>query len=464
MSGGLSPSDLDALAAAVDGEVLLPDHADFDAAHQVWNRNRQLRPAVILAGTTPRDVALGIAFARTHDLPLAVRGGGYTPSGTASCENGLMLDLRPMNGVSVDPRAGTAVVSAGATWGELDPATQAFGLAVPGLPVSRIGVAGSTIGGGYGHLRRAYGLACDNLVSADVVTADGRLVTASGDQNTELLWGLRGGGGNFGVVTSLTFRLRPLPGPVLSGALVFAAEHAERLVRFYRDWTAGLREDVSTRLSLISARQSSLEAQGVDRPTGPVVAVTVVCVGPPSSAEALVRPLRTVAPVLRDLLVAQPYVAVQSRTDAAYPAGAHADVASVYLPELDDRAVDAVVEQFHAVPAGSCELHIDHMGGAVSRVAPMATAAPNRLATYLVGGMVRWSDEAEAPPQREWLAATRARLLPSSVGGPHVGMDMGHVPSAQAYGVDRHLRLAALKRSWDPDNVFTRNVNVAPLG
>jgi FAD/FMN-containing dehydrogenase len=462
--GPPSPKALDALAAEVQGSVIVPDDPAYAAAHLVWNRDRQRRPAVIVACRTPEDVVATIGFARTVGLPLAVRGGGYTPSGTATCDGGVVLDTRPMSSVSVDRANGTVTVAAGATWGDVDPATQEHGLIVPGLPVSGVGVAGSTIGGGYGHLRRAYGLACDNLVRAELVTADGTRLTTSGDQNSELLWGLRGGGGNFGVVTSLTFRLRPLPGPVMSGAFLYPADRAGPLLRFYRDYTARLREDVTTRFSFVGAPHSALMAQTLGLiPTVRVIAITVVCVGHPIEAEALVRPLREAAPLLADLVKARPYAVIQSGPNAAYPAGARADVVSEYLPALDEDVVSALCEQYTQMPPGSCEMHIDHMGGAVGRVAQMSTAAPNRGAPYLFGAMARWSDRMDGRPHRTWLAATRTRLQERSLGGPHIGMDCGNVASEQAYGRDRYLRLAALKTRYDPDNVFARNLNVAPL-
>jgi FAD/FMN-containing dehydrogenase len=337
-------------------------------------------------------------------------------------------------------------------------------MAVPGLPLAGIGVAGSTIGGGYGHLRRAYGLACDNLVSAELVTADGESVLATGDRNPELLWGLRGGGGNFGVLTSLTFRLRPLPEPVMCGALVFAAEHAAEVLAFYRDYTAGLRDDVSTRLILVGAQHSAVVAGAVGAPRpGPCVAISVACVGHPAEAAALVRPLRAAAPVLADHLGVRPYTALQARAGAAYPAGAPALAGSHFLAGLDDDVIAALCESFEAMPAGSCDIHVDHMGGKVGRVAQMSTAAPNRGAPYLAGTLARWPTGTGGAAHRAWHEATEARLDKHAVGGPHVGMTSERVPSEQVYGRERYLRLAALKARYDPDNLFTGNQNVAPL-
>jgi FAD/FMN-containing dehydrogenase len=375
-----------------------------------------------------------------------------------------VVDARRLRSVGVDRRSGTVTVGAGANWGDVDPATQRFGQAVPGLPLSGIGVAGSTLGGGYGHLRRAYGLACDNLLSADLVTADGRSEIASGDRNSELLWGLRGGGGNFGVLTSLTFQLRPLPGPVMCGALIFPAERAAELLRFYREFTAALRDDVSTRFVLIGERHSSVVSSAVGKPRpGPVVAISVACVGHPAEAAALVRPLRTAAPVLRDLLAVRPYTVLQAGSGPTYPHGVPALVGSHFLGGLDDGVIAAICESFEAMPADSCDLHVDHMGGKVGRVAQMSTAAPNRGAPYLVSTMARWPTGVEGAAHRRWHEDTEARLDKHAVGGPHVGMTSARVSTEQVYGPERHLRLAALKRRYDPDNLFTGNQNVLPL-
>lgn len=460
----LSRSSVDGLRERIAGEVLVPDHPAYAETHLIWNQDRQRRPAVIVRCAVADDVAAGVRFAREYGLSLAVRGGGYTPSGSSTCDGGIVLDLRSMRRVRVDPLGRTASVQAGATWGLVDAATQRFGYAVPGVPVSHIGVAGSTVGGGFGHLRRAYGLACDNLASADLVTADGARVTTSGDEHPELLWGLRGGGGNFGIVTTLGFRLRPLPEPLLSGSLIYPANRAGELLRFYRDYTARLRDDVTTKFSLFGAPHSAqlTQAAGVIPPV-PVVSITVACAGHPLEAEALVRPLRQAAPVLVDRVAVQPYVRLQASGDEEYPPGGYADVASDYVDVLDDEFIAALCERHSAMPAGAAELHLHHMGGAVGRVARMSTAVPNRGAHFLLSAMARWTAHDDALPLRQWLRETTDRVRPYRVGGPHVGLNSAPVSSVEAYGAERYLRLAALKRTFDPDNVFAGNQNVTPL-
>jgi FAD/FMN-containing dehydrogenase len=459
----VSTSALDLLRAQVSGSVLAVDDRRYPAVISVWNRDKQTRPVVVVRCAGADDVSATILFARSENLPLAVRGGGYSPAGMSTCD-GVVADLRTMNAVAVDPKAQTAVVSAGATWGAVDAATQRFGYAIPGVPVSHIGVAGSTIGGGFGHLRRAYGLACDNLAEAQLVMADGSRVTTSGDVHPELLWGLRGGGGNFGVVTSLHFQLRPLPEPVLSGPVFYAGSHTPSLLRFYRDYTARLREDVTTRLSVLSAPHSAPLAMllGSASPY-PVASITAACIGHPLDAERLVRPVREAAPVLADRLVAQPYARLQASPDEAYPPGRHAAVTSAYVDDLDDELIAELDERRLAMPHGSCELQVHHMGGAVGRVARMSTAVPNRAARYLISAMARWQVRDDEPAHRDWLQTTGERIRAFAVGGPHVGLQSAPISSVDAYGAERYLRLAALKRRFDPDNVFAANQNVTPL-
>ncbi len=454
---------LDALRSTIGGAVLCPGDEHYEAAAQVWNRAAQRRPRVIVRCEQTADVVTAVRVAREHDLPLAVRGGGYCPAGT-STGTGLVIDLRAMDHVQVDPLGRTAVVGAGATWGAVDAATQRYGFAVPGVPLSRVGVAGSTLGGGFGHLRRAYGLACDALTGADVVLADGGRMTTSGDQSPELLWGLRGGGGNFGVLTSMRFRLAPLPEPVLSGSVFYCALDAAAALRFYRDFTAGLREDITTRVSLYGAPHSAALTRllGLD-PPAPVVAIKVACVGHPDDSARLVEPVRGAARVLVDRLSPKPYPQLQAGGDEAYPAGQSAAVTSCYVDSLSDELIAGLIDRQAAMPAGACELHVHHMGGAVGRVARMSTAAPNRAAPFLVSAMARWDATADEPAFRGWVEATGQCLRRFAVGGPHVGLRSAPVSSVEAYGAERYLRLAALKRRFDPDNVFASNQNIAPL-
>jgi FAD/FMN-containing dehydrogenase len=462
----ITPADvaqrrIERLRDTLDGTVVTPQDSGYAAALRIWNRDREERPAVIVRCASSDDVVAALRFAREQDLPIAVRGGGYTPSGTATVADGVVLDMRSINGVTV--RGPTAQVGAGATWGQLDAYSRNRGLAVPGLPLSDIGVGGSTISAGYGHLRRAYGLACDSLASATLVTAEGVRVRAANDSHPELLWGLRGGGGNFGVLTSLTFRMHPVPESIAGSTVVYRGDDARPLLRFYRDWTATLTDDVTSRMTLVGPGHSALAyAFGVDVAVR-FVAISAVSLAHPSRADKHLHPLAEAGGVLARRRTEQPYAELQSSIDDAYLPGLRAEVSSQYFDRLDDGAVDELTARFDAMPAGACELQIDHMGGAVERVAPMSSAAPHRAANYLVTGLARWARRADSAAPRDWLRATQVTLAARGRAGPHIGMDSGTASSTHAYGAERHVRLAVLKSRYDPDNVFARNLNVAPL-
>jgi FAD/FMN-containing dehydrogenase len=459
----VSEAMLAALRTRVHGPIVCPDDADYAEVSKIWNRAAQRRPAVIVRCTRSADVVAAIDFARSADLPIAVRGGGHSPAGMSSC-HGVVIDTRMMRSVSVDPLGRVALVAAGATWGAVDAATQRYGYAIPGVPVSGIGVAGSTLTGGFGLLRRAYGLACDNLIGADLVTAEGSLITTTGDMHPELLWGLRGGGGNFGVVTALRFRILPLPELVLSGPVVYPAAQATTVLHFYREYTACLREDVTTRLVMLSEPIFPRVARNLGPlPSVPLAAISVACVGHPADSARLVKPIRDAAPALADRIGPQSYAALQASPDDAYRPGRFAAVTSCYVDALDDELITALCASHAAMPRGTYEIHVHHMGGAVGRVARMSTAVPNRAAGYLITQLACWDDPADQEASRQWLDTCADRLRRFAVGGPHVGLESSPASSVDTYGAERYLRLAALKRRLDPDNVFTGNQNVVPL-
>lgn len=460
----LPATALSDLRERLRGGVVEPADAGYAATYRVWNGARQRRPRVIVLPSTTSDVQLAVRFAREHRLTLAVRSTGFSPAGESTCDDGMVIDLRRMRQVRVDAPRERVVVQAGARWGDVDVATQRVGQVVPGAAMAALGVAGSTLSGGAGHLRRVYGLACDNLTAATVVGADGRSVVTGGDERPELLWGLRGGGSNFGVATSLTFRLRPLPEPVLSGTVFFPADHAAPLLAFYREWTRRLREDVSTGLSFFGRAHSAALTELIGLvPDVPLIGVTVVCAGHPAEAQRLIRPLREAGPVLRDVVTARPYALYQSLSDGVHPYGEHAAMDSGYLDELDDDVVAALLERFEQMSPSACELHVRLMGGAVGRVARMSTAVPNRGARFVYSALARWTAPDDEAAQRGWVTGTAQRLGPIQMGGPQVGLRTTAASSVEAYGAERYLRLAALKRRYDPDNVFTLNQNVAPL-
>ncbi|HVQ77831.1 MAG TPA: FAD-binding oxidoreductase, partial [Candidatus Binatia bacterium] len=387
MSGAAMLSDgvIKAFAAGVKGQVLRPGEDGYDAARQVWNGMIDKRPALVARCAAAEDVVAAVNLARDHGLLLAVRGGGHSASGTGVCDGGLLIDLSGMKAIRVDAAARTAQAEGGATWGDLDRETQAFGLATPGGVVSTTGIAGLTLGGGVGWLVRKYGLACDNLLSVDIVTADGRLRTASATEHPDLFWAVRGGGGNFGVVTRFEYRLHPVGPQVLAGLLIHPRARAPEMLKFWRDFTRTAPEDLATYAALAHA------------PDGTPVAIIIVCYhGPLAEGEAVIRPLREFGPPLQDAVQPMPYVEFQTALNGTGPAGKRAYWKSSFLrAPLDDAALDTVVEHAMALPAPLSATILEFYGGAVNRVPAGATAYPHRDAVYLLNILTLW-DEAGA--------------------------------------------------------------------
>jgi len=457
------PLDLTDLRSRFAGEVLGPDSPGYDDARRLWNGAIDRRPAVIARVTSNSDAVEALRFARLHRLPIAVRGGGHSIPGLSTCDDGMLIDLGGMKSIAVDPVARTAVVGAGVVWGELDAATQEFGLAVTGGEVSDTGVAGLTLGGGVGWLKRTCGLSCDNLLAADLVTADGRAVRASAEENPELFWGLRGGGGNFGIVTGFTFRLHEV-GPILyGGALVYPAARAQEVLRVLRDQAATAPDEVSLMAALVVAPPAP---EFGEVQLQPVVVLAAMYHGSLEEGERALSPLRSLLPdPAADLLGPIPYVAIQQMVDAATPRGLHYYVKSEWLSDLRDEVVDGLIEHHlsRTSPIGPILLH--HMGGVASRVPADATAFRFRDAEWSLTVIGAWEPGQDPAPHTAWArSAWNAARVASSGGGyvNHLDGDEGADRVRQAYGAATYDRLAALKKIWDPDNVFRLNQNVRP--
>src|SRR4051794_26457017 len=321
----------------LSGRLIRPDDDGYDEARSIWNGAHDKRPAMIVRCAGVADVMRAVEFARSENLDVAVRGGSHSIPGFSTLDDGIVIDLSAMTSVRVDPARRTAVAEGGATWADFDHETQAFGLAVTGGLVSSTGIAGFTLGGGIGWLMRQVGLTCDNLLAADVVTADGQLVHASEDENPELLWGLRGGGGNFGIATSLEYRLHPVGPMLLAGPIFFAGDRAEQVLRFYRDWTRELPDEMTTLLNLTTAPPAPFLPEAVHGK--PIVAVIAVHAGEPEQGGALVQPLKALGDPIADLIGVMPYTAMQSLIDPLWPRGLHDYFRSTYVDELDDAAL-----------------------------------------------------------------------------------------------------------------------------
>jgi FAD/FMN-containing dehydrogenase len=452
----LSPVSLDnatieAFGTSLRGELLRPGDEGYDAARMVHNGMIDKHPALIARCAGATDVMRAVAFAREHQLLMSVRGGGHNVTGNAVSDGGLMIDLTPMKGLRIDPVSRTARCEAGLTWGEVNHDAQIFDLAATGGFVGTTGVAGLTLGGGLGWLLRKHGLACDNLLSADVVTADGQFLTANEEQNADLFWGLRGGGGNFGVVTSFEFRLHPA-GMVLAGPVIHPLAHGAEVLRFYRDFTAMAPEELTS---------GALFATLPD--VGPVVAIGFVYTGPIAEGEAVVRPLRAFGSPVADAVQPMPYSAAQTMVDAFWPRGLQNYWKSTFLTELSDAAIDTLVTHFATVPSPQTVAVVEHFGGAMRRIAPEASAFPHRQWDYDIVITSMWSDPAEAERNIAWtreFSDVLQPFTPAAVYVNYLGVE-GEERVRAAYGVN-YDRLVALKNQYDPTNLFRLNQNVAP--
>jgi FAD/FMN-containing dehydrogenase len=464
MSATISPvigeATLQELREAVKGEVLAPGDEGYEEACRVWNGMFDgRRPAVIVRCEGAADVIAAVGFARSNDLPLAVRGGAHSVAGFSSADGGVVVDLAPMRSVRVDPARGLAYVGGGATWADVDHETQAHGLATTGGLVSSTGVGGFTLGGGVGWLMRKHGLACDNLVGADVVTADGQLVRASEDENPELLWGLRGGGGNFGVATQLELSLHQVGPIVHAGPVFYPAEAAGDLLRLFAEWAPGAPDEVTALVNLTSAPPLPVIPEAWH---GKKVALFVaVTSGPAEAADALVAPFRTVAEPIADLLGPMPYNVMQTLLDPLWGKGIHAYFKGTNLTRVDDALIDRLVERHLAAPGPQAEIHIHQMGGAVARKAA-GSSFPDRSMPFLLNAVTGWSDPALSGAHVEWARSVVEAAGAASTGRGYVNF-LGDAGEAKAgYDPADYERLVALKRDYDPTNVFRLNQNIEP--
>jgi FAD/FMN-containing dehydrogenase len=439
------------LKARLRGEVLQPGGDGYEAARTVWNAMIDRRPAAIARCVSAADVAAAVAFAREHDLRLSVRGGGHNVAGNAVVDRGLMLDLSRMTGIRVDPARRTARAEPGLTWGQFDRETHAFGLATTGGVVSTTGIAGLTLGGGLGWLLRKHGMVIDNLISADVVTADGRLLTASAEEHPDLFWALRGGGGNFGVVTSFEYRLHPLT-QVLGGLLIHPRERARDGLRFIRDFAPTMPEDLAVYSFLLTT------PDGV-----PAFAYAVCYSGPPERADATVGPLRAFGPPMADLVQPMPYPAMQSLIDAAVPPGLHYYWKAALFKEVSDAAIDTLVEHAAQAPSPLTSVLLEYYGGAASRVGERDTAYPHREPLFGLVINAAWASPADTEANVAWARAMwgAAQDFVGDRMYSNVMMAEDQDKVRAAYGVN-YERLVAVKTTYDPANVFRLNQNVTP--
>ena len=441
-----------ALRGGHRGEVIDPTHASYDEARRVWNGMIDRRPALIARCNDLDDVVAAVNFARGQGLPIAVRGGGHSAAGLAVGDGALVIDLAAFNDVVVDPATQTARAGGGTKWGGFDAATSAHGLATTGGAISTTGIAGLTLGGGLGFLMRQYGLACDNLRAAEVVTAQGEIVRASASENQELLWGLRGGGGNFGVVTSFEYDVHPVP-EVTAGMLIHPADRAREVLQFYREACATAPDE----LVLFAALLSSPEGM-------PIAAIIPCYSGPSENAEAVVGPLRAFGPPVAGEVGPMPYPVMQSMLDDGFPSGLQVYWTGHFLTGLPDEAIETALDAFGRIPSPLSAILFEQLGGAVARVGRDETAFDHRDAAFNLAIISRWTSPEEAEASIAWTRDLSAAMKPFARGAyvNYLGVGDATDRVRAAYGDAKYNRLADLKAQFDPENLFRFNQNIAP--
>jgi FAD/FMN-containing dehydrogenase len=454
---------MDDLAARVEGRLLRAGDPGWDDAVRVWNGMVARTPTLVLQPVSAEDVAAAVGFARDHGLLLGVKGGGHNIAGTAIAEGGLTLDLSAMREVDVDPGAGLAHVRPGCLLADVDRATQAHGLATPLGFISEVGVAGLTLGGGLGYLTRRFGWTVDNLVAAEVVTADGEVRTASREQHTDLFWALRGGGGNLGVVTRFTFRLHPVGPEVYGGLVAWPFERATDVLAAYRVLTAAAPRELAVWMILLNAPPAPfVPAEWHGRR---ICAMAVCHSGDPDAVERDLAPVRALGDPLVDLLGPMPYTEVQSYLDDGEPKGHHYYWRTEFLAGLDDRLLAEMRELFAGCPIPGAEIGLLHLGGALNERAGDDGAVGNRDARYVLGVNGMWPpDEPDADRFQRWVRDAWARLRPFSTGATYVNFqtaDEGDDRVRATYGAN-YDRLVEVKRRYDPGNLFRANRNIRP--
>lgn len=460
----VSERELGAFAERLRGRLILPTNADYHEARAVWNGLIDKRPALIVMCAGTADVVEAVTFCRERAILVAVRSGGHSVAGHSTCDGGVIIDLSSMRGVRVEPGARTIRAEAGATWREVDHEAQAFGLATPGGQVSDTGIAGLTLGGGIGLLSRTYGLTCDNLLSADVVTADGRFLVASETENPDLLWALKGGGGNFGVVTSFTYRLHPVERTVMYVSRMYRPDVAYDVMRAYRDYALEAPDEVCLDATFVTAPYAAPYPRDVQG--GPVLSVFGAYMGRMEDARRVLQPLKELGTPVADLSGAAGYLALQRRSDESYPPGQLHYWKSLYIDDASDAAIEALIRAGLERPSPATTVGWFRLGGALARVLPDATAYSRRDAPFLLGLESNWTNPHENDEQIAWTRGVWAAMQSYSRGGVYENFPgMGEEGSAllhSSYGPN-YARLAEVKGRYDPDNMFRLNQNIVPM-
>ncbi len=457
----MGSSIVDRLRESISGQVIAPADAGYEAARAIYNAMIETRPAAIARPKDAGEVAQTLRVARDAGLAISVRGGGHGVAGSSLCE-GVVIDLSGMRQVTVDPQARTATVGGGGTWVDIDSATQEYNLATPGGRVTHTGIGGLTLGGGQGWLSPKHGLSCDNLISAEVVTADGRVVTASADENPDLLWGLRGAGGNFGAVTTFTFGLHEV-GPVFQGGiLIHPLERAAEVAARYQDFVADHPAFGGALVFMSAPPRPGIPEGAVGMPILSVVAAWFD--SDLAAGERTLKPLREFGPPLVDMIGPMPYLALQSMIDGGNAPGFRNHWSASYLDSIPESLIADAVEATIAKQSVLSHTIVAQMGAAAHEVDEQATAFPNRGAHWLFHPIAAWSDPADDAVNRDWARGLNAKAAPYAATGTYLNLD-ADADDARVrwtYGDEKFNRLAALKQAWDPDNVFRHHARIVP--
>jgi hypothetical protein len=452
------------LSEAMRGDVLTPESPGYDEGRKVWNGLIDRRPALIACCVGVADVIQAVDFARANAMEVSVRGGGHSAQGYGTNDDGLVIDLSQMKGIRVDPESHTVRAEAGLTWGEFDRETQAFGLGLTGGRFSTTGIAGLTLGSGSGWLERKCGLTGDNLLSADVVTADGRFLKCSPRENSDLYWGLRGGGGNFGIVTSFVFRLHEV-GPIIYGGMLVAnPERAPEVLRFMREYMADAPDDLGAAVAFVSAPPE--EFVPPEMHFKPILGVVICWTGDHEEGERVVAPIREAAQPMMDMVGPMPYVALQSMLDGGGQPGINAYVKAEFLTDLDDAAIEKLVAHGAARPGPMCQLLLEPLGGAIARQDPEATALGRRDVRWCYHALSMWMEPGQDAydAHMAWARNLASDLEAETTDGVYLNFtsDEGEERVRRTYGPEKYDRLVALKDKYDPSNMFHLNQNIKP--
>lgn len=459
----LDTTDLDNFSARIRGSLIYPDSPTYDEARAIWNSMIDKRPALIVRCAGAADVIEAVKFANQNNLLVAVRGGGHNVAGNAVCDDGLVIDLSGMKGVHVNPSRRTVRAQPGVTWRDLDHETQAFGLATPGGIVSDTGIAGLTLGGGFGWLSRKHGFTCDNLRSVDLVTANGELVTASETENFDLFWGVRGGGGNFGIVTSFEYDLHPVGPEVIGGVIIYPLDAARDVLQFYRKFTASAPNELGSMAVFRLAPAAPFIPEEMHGK--PVIGIVICYAGDIEEGKRVVQPLKDYGEPIVDAIKPKSYTEQNTMLDAGQPAGLQYYWKNEYLDQISDDAIDTCISYAACMTSPHTRVALFHLGGTVQKIDEAAMAVSHRDAEYILAINTGWKNPEENTTQVQWTRDFWTAMQPFSVGGVYVNFlseDDGQDRVKAAYGDAKYARLVQLKNKYDPNNVFQMNQNILP--